>query len=71
MKGANMESLCDALPKEMAMVRTILGYYRELGHPGFFAAMMIEHALNRADRVIISGDLTEMIGAYKELKEIN
>lgn len=66
-----METLGDALPKEMARVRRVLGYYKEIGPAGTFGAMMIEQSLQRADKAVISGDLAEMIAAYKDLKEIS
>ena len=64
------ESLGEALPKEQARVREILGHYREIGPAGIFGATMIEHTLRQADQVIISGDLVAMIAAYKSLQEI-
>ena len=66
-----METLGEALPKEMARVREVLGHYKEIGSAGFFGATMIEQTLQKAERAIIGGDLTEMIQAYQELKEIS
>ena len=66
-----METLGEALPKEMARVREVLGHYKEIGSAGFFVATMIEQTLQKAERAIIGGDLTEMIQAYQELKEIS
>lgn len=65
-----LETLADALPTEMARVREVLGYYKEIGQPGRFGAAMIEQSLQQADRAIMSGDIVSMIAAYKELKEI-
>lgn len=65
-----METLADALPKELARVRKVLGYYKEIGPAGNFGAAMIEQSLINADKAIISGDLALMIIAYKNLKEI-
>lgn len=64
------ESLADAMPKEMARVREILGIYREVGPAGAFAAVMIEQDLREADLAVMSGDVVRMITAYKALKEI-
>jgi len=64
------ESLGEALPKEMARVREVLGHYKELGTAGKFGALMIEIALQKADEAVISGDLAAMIVAYKDLKGI-
>ena len=65
-----MESLGEALPKEQARVRKILGYYKEIGPAGFFGATMIEQSLRRADEAVMSGDLVAMMQAYNDLKEI-
>lgn len=64
-----MESLGEALPKEQARVREILGHYKEIGPAGAFGAAMIEQSLRRADAAIMSGDLPAMIDAYNDLKE--
>lgn len=50
------ETLADALPKEMARVREILGHYRAIGPAGMFGAAMIEQDLRDADRAVMSGD---------------
>lgn len=65
-----MDTLGDALPQEQARVREVLGYYKEIGPAGAFGALMIEQALQRADKAVMSGDLVAMLAAYKELKEI-
>lgn len=65
-----METLGEALPKEQARVREVLGYYKELGVAGSFGAAMIEQSLRKSDKAIIGGDLVEMAVAYKELQEI-
>jgi len=65
-----MESIAEALPKEQARVREVLGHYKEIGAPGAFGAAMIEDSLKRADCAVMSGDLAAMIAAYKDLKEI-
>lgn len=65
-----METLGDALPKELARVRTVLGHYKAIGPAGAFGAAMIEQSLAAADRAIISGDVAAMAAAYKDLKEI-
>lgn len=65
-----METLADALPKEMVRVREILGYYKEIGPAGMFGAAFIEQDLRAADKAVMSGDVVEMLKAYKKLKEI-
>ena len=65
-----MGSVAEALPKEQARVREILGYYKEIGSAGLFGATMIEQSLKRADEAAISGDVARMITALKDLQEI-
>ena len=66
-----MESLGEALPKEMARVRELIVMYRDpsLNGAGNLAAAMMERSLVAADRAIVSGDLAEMICCFKDLKE--
>lgn len=64
------ESLGEALPKELARVRKVLGYYKEIGLAGAFGAAMIEAELRRADKAMIEGDVVEMIRCFKALQEI-
>ena len=65
-----METLGDSLPKEQARARELLDTYKNIGPAGAFGAAMIEQALQRADKAVISGDLVEMIQAYKVLKAL-
>ena len=65
------DTLVDALPKEMARVREVLGHYKALGNPaGIFGAMMIEKSLQKAGWAVVSGDVVAMIAAYKDLQTI-
>ena len=62
-------TLGDEFPKEQARVRELLADYKSIGQSGIFAATIIEGVLAQADRAAISGDLVEMLKAYKRLKE--
>ena len=66
----NMDTLGDDFVKEQARVREVLGYYKEIGPAGAFGAAMIEQSLQKADKASISGDIVEMLAAYKDLREI-
>lgn len=68
--GPETETLADALPKEMARVREVLGHYREIGPAGMFGAAMIEQDLRAADRAVMSGDVVEMLRSLKTLQGI-
>lgn len=67
----NTDSLAEALPKEMARVRNVLGHYHAVGTAGIFGAAFIEQDLAAADRAVMSGDVIAMIQAYQKLQEIN
>lgn len=64
------ESLAEALPKEIARVREILGIYKSIGPSGMFGAAFIEQDLREADQAVMSGDVVRMIQAYRTLKGI-
>lgn len=64
------ETLADALPKEMARVREVLGRYREIGPAGMFGAAMIEQDLRNADRAVMSGDVIAMLRSLETLRGI-
>ena len=65
------ETLADALPKECARVREVLGHYKALGPVGAFGAAFIEQDLRAADQAMISGDVVAMIQAHKTLQGVN
>jgi hypothetical protein len=64
------QTLADALPKEMARVREVLGHYKEIGPAGMFGAAMIEQDLLAADRAVMSGDVVAMLSSLKTLQDI-
>lgn len=63
-------TLGDDYPREQARVRTILGYYKEIGVAGRFGAAIIEATLKEADEAAISGDVVRMLKAYAAMKAI-
>lgn len=63
-------TLADAIPREQARVREVLGHYKELGPVGAFGAAMIEKTLRDADRAIMDDDIVAMIKVYNELMDI-
>ena len=62
------DTLAEALPREIARVRELLGHYRELGPVGAFGAAMLEQDLRAADQAMAAGDVVAMIRAYKALQ---
>lgn len=65
-----METLADALPKEMARVREVLGHYREIGPAGMIGAHFIEQDLRAADKAVMSGDVAAMLRSLETLRGI-
>ena len=65
-----MKSVGSEMPVQQQRCRELLKVYRDLGPAGGFGAMMIEQALQRADRAIIGGDIVEILRSYEELKEL-
>ena len=68
--SAEVTTLADALPAEMARVREVLGHYREIGPAGAFGAAFIEQDLRAADRAVMSGDVVAMLRSMKTLQGI-
>lgn len=64
------KSLAEALPEQQARCRELLNIYREIGPAGQFGAMVIEAALQRADRAAARQDVVAMLAAYKELEAL-
>lgn len=66
---SEVETLADALPKEMARVRDVLiPAYMEIGPAGQFGLIMLRHSLDEAARAMASGDVVAMLRAYQDLK---
>ena len=64
-----IDTLGDALPREMARVRDeVLPAYVAIGAAGFFARTMIRADLDRAAKAMIEGDCVAMIQVYEALK---
>ena len=68
--STELETLADALPKEIARVREVLGHYHEIGWAGILGAAMIEQDLRAADRAMISGDVVVMLLILRTLRGI-
>ena len=61
---SDIDTLGDALPREMARVRDeVLPCYLEIGQSGTFAVAMIRRDLDAAARAMAEGDLCAMIRA--------
>lgn len=63
-----MDSLGEALPREIARVRDeVLPMYLEIPE-GIFAATLMRADLDKASKAMIEGDLPAMIIVYESLK---
>lgn len=65
-----IETLADALPKEMARVRdNVMPAYIEIGPAGMFALAFMRADLDEAARAMAQGDVVGMIRAHQKLKD--
>ena len=65
---ANIDTLGDALPREIARVRDeLIPVYMSVTG-GLFMATIMRSALESASQAMIRGDTVGMIAAYQELK---
>lgn len=62
------QTLADAFPREQQRVRELLTVYEGIPTGGFGAAML-RQTLDRAERAAISGDITQILTSYQELKD--
>jgi len=67
-KEGEMETLGEALPKEIERVQDLVALYMEAPF-GRIAAALMKADIARAHKAIMEGDLVGMIEAYKTLKE--
>jgi len=68
-KEKPVETLGEALPREMKRVREVLlPQYISIGVPGLIGVAMMNAALDRATKALAEGDLVAMIRAYEDLK---
>jgi len=63
-----MDTLADALPREMARVRDLIPIYESIGPTSIFAVTLMKKALDRAAVASAAGDVVEMIRALEELR---
>jgi len=66
----NMDTLGDALPREMARVRDrLIPVYLSIGPAGAIALAMMRHDLDMAAKAMAEGDVAAMMRAYAALKD--
>lgn len=64
-----MDTLGDALPREMARVRDeVMPAYQAIGPTGTFALHAMRNALDVAAKAMAEGDVAAMMAAYEDLK---
>lgn len=65
-----MDSLGEALPREMARVRDeVMPAYQSIGVEGMPALFMMRAELDAATKALAEGDVVAMLRAYESLKE--
>lgn len=65
-----VQTLADAIPAELKRCRELLHEYKRIGPAGTFGALVIEQAIQRADKAAASGDTVAMLAAYRELRAL-
>lgn len=68
MEAPNPTSLAKALPREMTRVRGLIPMYQSIGQAGAPAILMMNRALDAAQKAMAEGDVVAMLRAYEELK---
>ena len=65
-----IDTLADALPREMARVRdVVMPAYQAIGPAGAFALVLMRRDLDEAARAMAEGDVVAMLRVYQSLKE--
>jgi len=68
--GPSVDTLGEALPREMARVRdVVMPVYMGIGPAGGFALAFMRSDLDRAAKAMAEGDVVAMIDAYSRLKD--
>lgn len=69
-KNETIDTLCDALPREMTRVRDeLMPAYQSIGAPGGFALACMRHDLDVATKALAEGDVVAMMVSYQKLKD--
>ena len=63
-----METLADALPREITRCEQLLTEYINLGPVGMFGAIMIRRDIAAAHKAMMEANCVAMIAAYKALQ---
>ena len=64
-----MDTLGDALPKEMARIRDeVMPVYQSIGNAGQPALMMMRASLDEAAKAMAEGDIVAMVRSYEDMK---
>ena len=67
---SSVDTLGDALPREMARVRDkVMPAYLEIGPAGAFALAFMRTDLDSAAKALAEGDVVEMVRVYEALKD--
>ena len=64
---STIDTLADALPKEIERVQELLPLYDAIP-TGIFAALMMRNSIQAAHHTMMSGDVLGMLRCYEDLK---
>lgn len=66
-----IETLGDALPKEISRVRSLIEQYRSIGPSGQFGIVLMSRDIAEAENATANGDTVAMLRVYQRLKSWN
>ena len=61
-------NLIEGIQSQQNRVRELLTQYEAIGPAGVFGSMMLKQAIQHGDASVASGDVVDMLAAYKELE---
>ena len=62
------ENLVEGIQRQCNRVRELLPHYDAIGPTGAFGKAMLQLAIKNGEAAIASGDVVQMMAAYKELE---
>ena len=63
-----MDTLGDALPREITRCKELLTIYEEMGPAGTFGVAFLKRDIEDAEKAIADNDLVAMVRIYPKLK---
>jgi len=62
-------NLIEGIQEELKRCQELKTVYEPIGPAGFFGLSVVNQSITKAEKAVASGDVTEMLRAYRDLKE--